>query len=173
MDKDEWTQMDIDGKDKSKDIKYTSYELIIEREESKIDDIFEHYKSFFEVFSGLKPREVTFTGLGTDLLEDIYTFDKGQKYKLMSHVRILAYNDIKISEKDSFRSFAESEEYLHKTLESLTIAQYDDNFQKEFFKVSKVYKFLKVFGFKNTDEYDNDQIREKLGGNKDLIIIRS
>ena len=174
MDKDEWTEMDIDDEDKSEDIKYICYELIIEHKESKIDNILKHYQTFIKVFSGLKPKEVTFTGFKADLLKDIYTFDNEQEDKLMSLVKVLAYNSINISGENSLKSLADSEKYIHKTLESLTIAQCDDDFHNEFLKISEVYKFLKVLGIKDTVGDDNNQIRKDFGcDNSDLIIIRS
>ena len=174
MDKDEWTEIDIDDEDENENIKYACTELIIEHEESKINNMLEHYESFFEVFSGLKPKEVTFTGLDVCLVNKIYEFDKEQEDKLMSSVKVLVYKDIKHSEYDNFESFAESEEYIHETLESLSIAQCDDDFHNRFLQISEVYKFLKVLGIKDTVKDGNDQIRKVFGcDNSDLIIIRS
>ena len=164
--------MDID--DENENIKYTFYELIIEHEESKIENMLEHYKSFFKVFSGLKPKEVTFTGLDVGLVNEIYEFDEKQEDKLMSRVKVLVYKDIEHPNNDSFELFAKSEKYIHKTLESLSIAQCDDDFHNKFLKISGVYKFLKVLGIKDTVKYGNNQIRKDFGNdNNDLIIIRS
>ena len=85
---------------------YTCYELIIKHEESKIDNIFKHYKSFAQIFSRLKPKKITFTGLDVGLIKEIYEFEDNQQgNKLMSRVRALAYKNIKHSGYDSLEWF--------------------------------------------------------------------